>query len=206
MSTCNVAAYPWPWTTPVGLAIVLTSAVVLTCVNIPLSAYDVVQELTYFPNATLAELPMSNIIPSFLRESSVSSFAPQTWSVGDTFRLNSSIFQFTIANALDQTDNMAPVNSFSYSNVAFSENCDVTNITVSVQRTVDTQSPDAFQYYACDASASITCNLPTLVQLTATLLDLGYASPLVDDGGILKQTSDYGLDLVSSSGTGVTAL
>ncbi|KAF7351698.1 hypothetical protein MSAN_01602800 [Mycena sanguinolenta] len=187
--------YPWPWTTPVGLGILLMSTVLLTCVNIPLTAYDVVQELTYFPNSTLPKLPMSNIFPSFLRESSVSSFAPQTWSVGDTFRLNSSIFQFTIASAFDQADNMTPVNSFSYSNVVFSENCDVTNITVSVQRTVDTQSPLPFQYYACDASAYITCNLPTRVGLTATLPDLGYASPLADAGGILKQTSDYGLDL-----------
>ncbi|KAF7351699.1 hypothetical protein MSAN_01603000 [Mycena sanguinolenta] len=187
-------AYPWPWTTPVGLGILLMSTVLLTCVNIPLAAYDVVQELTYFPNSTLPKLPMSNIFPSFL-ESSVSLFAPQTWSVGDTFRLNSSTFQFAIASAFDQADNMTPVNSFSYSNVAFSENCDVTNITVSVLRKVDTQSPNAFQYYSCETSAYITCNLPTRVELTATLPDLGYASPLADAGGILKQTSDYGLDL-----------
>ncbi|KAJ6457989.1 hypothetical protein C8R45DRAFT_562134 [Mycena sanguinolenta] len=192
-------AYPWPWTTPVGLAILLTSTVVLTLVNIPLSAYDIVQELTYFPNATLPELPMTNMIPSFLRESSVSSFTPQTWTVGETFRLNSSIFQLTVVNALDQTDNMTAVNSFSYSNVAFSENCDVTNITLSVQRAVDAQSSQAFQYYACDASASITCNLPTLVQLTATLPDLGYASSLMDAGGIMKQASGYGLDLDTAS-------
>ncbi|KAJ6453707.1 hypothetical protein C8R45DRAFT_1082944 [Mycena sanguinolenta] len=128
---------------------------VLTCVNIPLSAYEVVQELTYFPNATLAELPMI-------------SFAPQTWSLGDTFRLNNSIFQFTVASAFDPVDDMEPVNSFSYSNVAFSENCDV---------------------------AYITCNLPTRVGLAATLPDLGFASSFEFDAGILGQVNDYALDL-----------
>ncbi|KAJ7259934.1 hypothetical protein B0H12DRAFT_1108033 [Mycena haematopus] len=187
-------AYPWRWATPVGLGVVLTSTALLTCVNIPLAAYDVVQELTYFPNATLADLPMSNLIPSFLRDRTVS-FAPQTWSIGDTFRLNNSIFQFTIASAFDPVDNMKPVNSFSYSNVGFSDNCDVTNITISVQRAVDTQSPLPYQYYSCDASAYITCNLPTRVELTATLPDLGYASPIADDGLILRQMSDYGIDL-----------
>ncbi|KAJ6484924.1 hypothetical protein C8R45DRAFT_1147981 [Mycena sanguinolenta] len=188
-------AYPWPWTTPVALAILLTSTVVLTLVNIPLSAYDLVQELTYFPNATLSKLPMTNMIPSFLRESSVSSFTPQTWTVGDTFRLNSSIFQLTVASALDQTNNMTPVNSFSYSNVAFSENCDVTSITVSVQRTVDTQSTTPYQYYACDASGYITCNLPTRVELTATLPGLGYGSSIAHDGDIMQQMTAYALDL-----------
>ncbi|KAJ6453530.1 hypothetical protein C8R45DRAFT_945069 [Mycena sanguinolenta] len=167
----------------------------LTCVNFPLSAYEVVQEITYFPNATLNELPMSNLIPSFLRDTTVS-FAPQTWSVGDTFRLNNSIFQFIIASAFDPVDDMEPVNSFSYSNVAFSENCDVTNVTVNVKRTVDTQSPEPFQYYICDASAYVTCNLPTLVELTATLPDsLGFASTLQGDGEILTQVNHYGLDL-----------
>ncbi|KAJ6483181.1 hypothetical protein C8R45DRAFT_1075493 [Mycena sanguinolenta] len=186
--------YPWPWTTLVGLVILLTSTVLLTCVNIPLSAYDVVQELTYFPNATLTELPMSNLIPSFLRDNTVS-FAPQTWSVGDTFHLNNSIFQFTIASAFDPMDDMEPVTSFSYSNVPFSGNCDVTNITLSVVRTIDIQSTVPFQYFSCDASAYITCSLPTHVALIATLPDLGYASSIEAAGGILTQMSDYAVDL-----------
>ncbi|KAF7376835.1 hypothetical protein MSAN_00101000 [Mycena sanguinolenta] len=186
--------YPWPWTTLVGLGILLTSTVLLTCLNIPLSAYEVVQELTYFPNASLPELPMSNLIPSFLRDDKVS-FAPQTWSVGDTFHLNNSILQLTIVGASDQADGMEPVTSFSYSNVPFSENCDVTNVTISVVRTIDTQSSVPFQYFACDASASITCNLPTRVVLTATLPELGFASSVGSVGGILTQVSDYAVDL-----------
>ncbi|KAF8179392.1 hypothetical protein K438DRAFT_1769094 [Mycena galopus ATCC 62051] len=186
--------YPWPWTTLVGLGILLTSTVLLTCVNIPLSAYDVVQEFTYFPNATLTELPMSNLIPSFLRDNT-GSFAAQTWSVGDTFHLNNSIFQFTIASALDPIDRMEPVTSFSYSNVPFSENCDVTNVTISVERTIDNQSSVPFQYFSCDASAYITCSLPTRVALTATLPNLNDASSIGATGDILTQVNDYSMDM-----------
>ncbi|KAJ7660670.1 hypothetical protein DFH06DRAFT_1192956, partial [Mycena polygramma] len=81
--------YPWRWSTPLALIILLTSTALLTCLNIPLSAYETVQEFTYFPNATLPKLPMSSMIPSFLR-GPTAVFAPQTLHVGDSFRLNNS--------------------------------------------------------------------------------------------------------------------
>ncbi|KAF7372770.1 hypothetical protein MSAN_00482700 [Mycena sanguinolenta] len=145
--------------------------------HVPLSAYEVVQELTYFPNATLADLPMSHLVPTFLRESGTA-FAPQTLSVGDTFHLNNSVFQFTIAGAFDPKIVMWS-----------------TNVTMSVQRTIDQQAPAPYQYFACSASAYITCNLPTRVTLTASLPDLGFASAFANGGGILQQVSDYALDL-----------
>ncbi|KAJ7660843.1 hypothetical protein DFH06DRAFT_1400225 [Mycena polygramma] len=127
--------YPWRWTTPLALCLLLTSTVLLACLNIPLSAYDMVQESTYFPNNSVPALPMSNIIPPFLRASDAT-FAPQTLHVGDTFRLNNSLFSYTIVSAFDAVDNRKPVSSFPYYNNPFSNNCDVTNISATVNRSL----------------------------------------------------------------------
>ncbi|KAJ6456282.1 hypothetical protein C8R47DRAFT_1227923 [Mycena vitilis] len=149
--------YPWRWTTPLALSVLLTIAAFLTCLNVPLSAYETVQESTYFPNATLPALPMSNIIPSFLR-SRGATFAPQTLHVGDTFRLNNSIWIYTIVNAFDGTDNRSkPVTSFPYFNNPFSDSCDVTNFTVKVTWGSDLQST---------VTGLITCTQPTVFQMT----------------------------------------
>ncbi|KAJ7601891.1 hypothetical protein DFH06DRAFT_1399897 [Mycena polygramma] len=107
--------YPWRWTTPLALFILFASTGLLTCLNIPLSAYETVQESTYFPNATVPALPMSNMIPSFLHDDAAT-FAPQTLHVGDTSGLNNSQFSFTI-----------------YYNNPFA--CDLVNMTASVRRT-----------------------------------------------------------------------
>ncbi|KAJ7613310.1 hypothetical protein DFH06DRAFT_1344777 [Mycena polygramma] len=120
--------YPWRWTTPLALLILLTITVFLTCLNIPLSAYETVQESTYFPNATIPAVPMSNMIPPFLQGPDLT-FTPQTLNVGDTYRLNNSDWSYTIVSAFDGTDNQIPIASFPYFNNPFSDSCDVTNIT-----------------------------------------------------------------------------
>ncbi|KAJ7166239.1 hypothetical protein C8R46DRAFT_1219987 [Mycena filopes] len=43
-------SYPWRWATPANLGVFLLISVFLALVNIPLSAYEVVQESTYRPN------------------------------------------------------------------------------------------------------------------------------------------------------------
>ncbi|KAJ7235380.1 hypothetical protein C8J57DRAFT_1530812 [Mycena rebaudengoi] len=55
--------YPWRWTTPIVLLVFFLLTALLAIANIPLSAYNVVQEFTYWPNDTLAPLPFSNLIP-----------------------------------------------------------------------------------------------------------------------------------------------
>ncbi|KAJ7836786.1 hypothetical protein B0H14DRAFT_2793072 [Mycena olivaceomarginata] len=155
--------YPWRWTTPLALFILVTSATLLACLNIPLSAYEITQGFTYFPNATVAALPMSNMIPSFLH-TPTATFSPQTLHVGDIFQLNNSIFSYTIMRAFDAVDNRKPVSSFPYYNNPFSS-CDVTNITAKVTRTFG-DSPTPFQYYEDTVSAFITCTRPTIFQMS----------------------------------------
>ncbi|KAJ7192779.1 hypothetical protein GGX14DRAFT_593794 [Mycena pura] len=145
------AAYPWRWTTPLALFVLLTSTALLTCVNIPLSAYETVQESTYFPNATLPALLMSNIIPPFLR-APTATFSPQTLHVGDTFRLKNSVFSYTIVSAFDAVDNKTPVASFPYYNNPY-DSCDV-----SVELPVHSSLPDYLQ-------AFVTCTRPTIFQM-----------------------------------------
>ncbi|KAJ7643075.1 hypothetical protein DFH06DRAFT_1477283 [Mycena polygramma] len=149
--------YPWRWTTPLALFILLTITALLACLNIPLSAYETVQESTYFPNATIPALPMSNMIPSFLR-SPGATFAPQTLHVGDTFQLNNSLWSYTIVNAFDGTDDRNPVSSFPYFNNPISDSCDVTNITVEFG-----SHPG---YDTSAVTALVTCTQPTVFQMT----------------------------------------
>ncbi|KAJ7643054.1 hypothetical protein DFH06DRAFT_1333845 [Mycena polygramma] len=151
--------YPWRWTTPLALFMLLAITAVLTCLNIPLSAYETVQEFTYFPNATIPALPMSNMIPSFLR-SPGATFAPQALHVGDTFRLNNSLWTYTIVNAFDGTDSRKPVSSVPYFNNPF-DSCDVTNITVEFGF-----SPELSDIVSTEVTGLVTCTQPTVFQMT----------------------------------------
>ncbi|KAF7357080.1 hypothetical protein MSAN_01302100 [Mycena sanguinolenta] len=179
-------AYPWRWTTPLALFIVLTSTVLLTCLNIPLSAYEIVTEFTYFPNSTIPSLPMSNIIPSFLHAPS-ENFSPQTLQVGSTFRLNNSVFSYTIAAAFNGVDDSEPVSSFPYYNNRFSDSCDVTNITATFTRTLgDSLIP--YQYYDYSTSGFVTCTRPTLFQMT-------WASPMTSDGLLAPRIDNFAQDV-----------
>ncbi|KAJ6541668.1 hypothetical protein B0H19DRAFT_1239461 [Mycena capillaripes] len=186
--------YPWRWTTPLALFILFTSAALLTCLNVPLSAYEIVQEFTYFPNATLAALPMSNMIPSFLH-APTATFAPVNLNIGQTFRLNNSIFTYTISSAFDAVDNGKPVFSFPYYNNLFSSSCDVTNITATVGRNLGGGAA-VYPYYVYGISGFVTCMSPTLFQMTWGLpihggLDL---FPLLDYfGADLQQALWYGV-------------
>ncbi|KAJ7817871.1 hypothetical protein B0H14DRAFT_1382156 [Mycena olivaceomarginata] len=69
------AMFPWRWTTPIVLCASLFISGFLAAINVPLSAYEVVQEVTYRPNDTLPPLPLSNFIPAILQHPA-SSFTP----------------------------------------------------------------------------------------------------------------------------------
>ncbi|KAJ6471707.1 hypothetical protein DFH09DRAFT_1380541 [Mycena vulgaris] len=49
--------YPWRWTTPTVLCSFILLGAFLAALNVPLSAYEVVQEFTYRPNDTLESTP-----------------------------------------------------------------------------------------------------------------------------------------------------
>ncbi|KAJ7669902.1 hypothetical protein DFH06DRAFT_1320939 [Mycena polygramma] len=150
--------YPWRWTTPLALSMLLTITSLLACLNVPLSAYETVQEFTYFPNATIPPLPFSNIIPSFLRAPSAT-FAPQTLHFGDTFQLNNSRWSYAIVSAFDGPADMGTaISSFPYFNNPFSDSCDVTNITAGV-----TFNGEGFYF---TVAGLVTCTQPTVFQMT----------------------------------------
>ncbi|KAJ7643123.1 hypothetical protein DFH06DRAFT_1477321 [Mycena polygramma] len=178
--------YPWRWATPVGLLILLTSSALLACLNVPLSAYDIVQEFTYFPNATVAPLPLSNMVPAFLR-APPATFAPQTLHLDDTFRLNNSLFSYTIVSAFDAADHKTPVSSFPYYNNPFSHNCDVTSITARVTRTLG-ESSIPYQYYGWNISGLVSCTSPTVFQMT-------WGLPMIIDDLFRPTSDEFALDL-----------
>ncbi|KAJ6556234.1 hypothetical protein B0H19DRAFT_1262326 [Mycena capillaripes] len=122
--------YPWRWTTPVVLGAFLLLSAILSAINVPLSAYELGQELTYRPNDTLPPLPLSNLIPIMFQHQT-SDFSPQILTVGNTIQLNSSDFAFTIVQALD-VDTQTLVPSFSYYNNPFSDACDVDGMTATI--------------------------------------------------------------------------
>ncbi|KAJ7184914.1 hypothetical protein C8R46DRAFT_1026746 [Mycena filopes] len=117
--------YPWRWATPSIVVGFLVMSAFLTLLNIPLAAYEIVQEATYRPNDTLPPLLFSSLVPGLL-QSPETSFAPQILTVGETLVVNGSIFNFTIAGAWDE--NKSPVMSFSYYNNPFSDGCDITRV------------------------------------------------------------------------------
>ncbi|KAJ7861398.1 hypothetical protein B0H14DRAFT_2742135 [Mycena olivaceomarginata] len=135
--------YPWKWTTPIVLSAFLLISAFLAALNVPLSAYNIVQEFTYRPNETLPVVALSSLVPSVFQPSA-NSFTPQLLTVGDVIKLNGSLFEYTIVDAFDGLDETNPVSSFSYYNNPLSEGCDVTNVTFKV---------------------AITCRVPTLFHL-----------------------------------------
>ncbi|KAJ6474140.1 hypothetical protein C8R45DRAFT_1217323 [Mycena sanguinolenta] len=102
--------YPWRWTTPVVLGAFFLISPFLTLVNVPLSAYNIVQDPT-------------------------DSFTPQLLHIGDMIMLDDHIFNYTIAQAFDGVDTKKPLSSFLYYNNPFSKSCNVANITVQMLNT-----------------------------------------------------------------------
>ncbi|KAJ7893175.1 hypothetical protein B0H14DRAFT_3427656 [Mycena olivaceomarginata] len=99
--------YLWRWTTPIVVCAILLLSAALAEINVPLSAYETVQEVTSCPNDTLPSLPMSNFIPSILR-TPTASFTPQVLAVRDVIFLNGSIFNCTIVKAFDGPNKTPP--------------------------------------------------------------------------------------------------
>ncbi|PBK90157.1 hypothetical protein ARMGADRAFT_306480 [Armillaria gallica] len=138
-------AYPWRGTTPLVCIILVGLTILLVFVNIPLSAYDVVQEFTYSPNDTSQSPPFSNMIPTFLRHTA-GDFTPQTFRVGDTIQIYPSVFTYVIVEALPD--------SFPYYNNPLSS-CDVLNISLSLRK------EESISF-----SATVSCWIPTDYKMT----------------------------------------
>ncbi|KAJ7831361.1 hypothetical protein B0H13DRAFT_2679343 [Mycena leptocephala] len=146
--------YAWRWTTPVTFVVFLVATIILALINVPLSAYTIVTEATYTPNASLPTLPLNGLVPSILQESSYSgSFSPQTLTTGHIMRPNGSIYSYLITGAYDGFDTSHPVSSFSYYNNPLSDSCDITNMTIYANEEIQ-------------ASAQITCWTPTVYILS----------------------------------------
>ncbi|KAJ6488420.1 hypothetical protein DFH09DRAFT_1209554 [Mycena vulgaris] len=85
---------------------------------------------------------------------STGGFTPQILTVGDTFNLNNSLFNWTITAAFNDVNTTQSVQTFSYYNNPFSHGCDV----------VSTHSGLANS--ASHARVDVTCHIPTLFTLT----------------------------------------
>ncbi|PBK68753.1 hypothetical protein ARMSODRAFT_192232 [Armillaria solidipes] len=188
--------YPWRGTTPLVCIFFVGLTILLVFVNIPLSAYDVVQEFTYNPNETSPSPPFSDIIPASLRHTA-GDFTPQTFIVGDTIKTDSSVFDYVIMEAFPS--GRAPafgnqVASFPYYNNPLSS-CDVLTISLTI-RDLDWVS----------FSATISCWIPTKYKMTLSLNQSSWYNRVVgvplkavhDLDGIL-QDLEYGLDLKNIS-------
>ncbi|KAF7343550.1 hypothetical protein MSAN_01975500 [Mycena sanguinolenta] len=162
--------YPWRWTTPVVLCAFFLISPFLALVNIPLSAYNIVQEFTYQPNNTLPTIFLGNLVPSVL-QNPTDNFTPQLFSVGETIVLDDNIFNYTISQAFDGVDTSKPVSTFPYYNNPLSDGCDVANITIQVQLTEDTVESGWLS--EVQASGIVVCYVPTLFYLTWSGLPLG---------------------------------
>ncbi|KAK6981533.1 hypothetical protein R3P38DRAFT_3459979 [Favolaschia claudopus] len=139
--------YPGRWTTPIIIFLFALLTAFIACINVPLSAYEFIQEVTYRPNDTLPALPLSRWLPSLLQPPTIS-FQPQVLTVGDTFNLNNSLENsFTLISADDRMNGGNPVSSFSYFNNPFSDGCDVSNMSITYDR-------------GLGVSAQINCDFP----------------------------------------------
>ncbi|KAJ7174818.1 hypothetical protein C8R46DRAFT_1252913 [Mycena filopes] len=94
--------YPWRWATPAILGVFLLISVFLALVNIPLSAYEIVQESTYRPNDSLPPLLFSGLLPGLL-QSPEDTFAPHILTVGENLVVNNSMLNITIIGACHGT-------------------------------------------------------------------------------------------------------
>ncbi|KAF7326976.1 hypothetical protein MSAN_02493300 [Mycena sanguinolenta] len=153
-------AYPWRWTTPIVLCAFLFVSPFLVLVNVPLSAYNIIQEFTYHPNDTLPAVFLANIVPSVL-QNPTDSFTPQLLNVGYTIALDNYIFNYTISQAFDGVN---PVSAFPYYNNPFSDSCDVANITV--QLLFSNSTDDVWSLSDIQTGGTVACYLPTPFYLT----------------------------------------
>ncbi|KAF7336502.1 hypothetical protein MSAN_02304900 [Mycena sanguinolenta] len=142
--------YPWRWTTPVVFCAFLLISPFLALVNVPLSAYNIIQEFTYHPNSTLPAVFLANIVPSVL-QNPTDSFTPQLLSVGETIALDNSIFNYTISQAFDGVN---PVSAFPYYNNPFSDSCDVFNFYLAIFLTLG-------GFPRVQVDGTVACYLPT---------------------------------------------
>ncbi|KAK7036319.1 hypothetical protein R3P38DRAFT_3263700, partial [Favolaschia claudopus] len=141
--------YPGRWTTPTIIVLFALLTAFIACINVPLSAYEFIQEATYRPNDTLPALPLSRWLPSLLQPPTIS-FQPQVLTVGDNFNLNNSILDFTLTGAYDRIGN-TPVSTFSYFNNPLSDVCDVSDMSIFWNGTMSNPGK---------VSALIECNFP----------------------------------------------
>ncbi|KAK7036326.1 hypothetical protein R3P38DRAFT_3485309, partial [Favolaschia claudopus] len=116
--------YPGRWTTPTIILLFALLTAFITCINVPLSAYEFIQEVTFRPNDTLPALPFSRWLPSLFQPPTIS-FQPQALTVGDTLLLNNSAVNFTLTGVYDRMNGGTPVSTFSYFNNPFSDECDI---------------------------------------------------------------------------------
>ncbi|KAF7343558.1 hypothetical protein MSAN_01976300 [Mycena sanguinolenta] len=163
--------YPWRWTTPIVVCAFLLISPFLAVVNVPLSAYNIVQEFTYQPNDTLPAVFLGNLVPSVL-QNPTDSFTPQLLNVGETIVLHDSIFNYTISQAFDGVDTSKPVSTFPYFNNPLSDGCDVANLTIQVQLTNYTLPGFNYCSSKVQASGIVVCYVPTLFYLTWSGLPL----------------------------------
>ncbi|KAF7326978.1 hypothetical protein MSAN_02493500 [Mycena sanguinolenta] len=155
--------YPWRWTTPIVLGAFFLICPFLALVNIPLSAYNIVQQFTYSPNDTLPAIFLANIVPSVL-QNPTDSFTPQLLNVGDTITLDNHIFNYTISQAFDGVNKTDPVPAFPYYNNPLSDSWDVVNITVQL---VLRDLPDVgWSFAQVQFGGTVACYLPTPFYLT----------------------------------------
>ncbi|KAJ6484828.1 hypothetical protein C8R45DRAFT_1098972 [Mycena sanguinolenta] len=154
--------YPWRWTTPIVLSAFFLFSPFLALLNVPLSAYNVVQEFTYWPNETLPGVFLGNLIPSILQDPA-SDFTPTLLSIGDTIALDNYIYNYTIAQAFDGVNTAHPVSTFPYYNNPLSESCDAANITVQL---VLTEEIDDVWDITVEVSGTVTCDMPTRFYLS----------------------------------------
>ncbi|KAG7448917.1 uncharacterized protein BT62DRAFT_1003637 [Guyanagaster necrorhizus] len=148
--------YPWRGTTPLVCIFFVGLTMLLVFVNIPLSAYDVVQEFTYTPNDTSPSLPFSSVVPASLRHTA-GDFTPQTFKIGDTIQSNLSAFNYVITDAFTDSSLTYPVGSFPYYNNPLSS-CDVSNISLSLRKEE-----------RASLSAVIYCWFPVYYRMTLSL-------------------------------------
>ncbi|KAF7336483.1 hypothetical protein MSAN_02303000 [Mycena sanguinolenta] len=151
--------YPWRWTTPVVSCAFLLISPFLALVNVPLSAYNIIQEFTYNPNGTLPAVFLANIVPSVL-QNPTDSFTPQLLNVGETIALDNYIFNYTISQAFNGVN---PVSAFPYYNNPLSDSCDVANITMQLLLSND---PVWGWNPQIQVGGTVACYLPTPFYLT----------------------------------------
>ncbi|KAF7378385.1 hypothetical protein MSAN_00265000 [Mycena sanguinolenta] len=158
---------------------------------VPLSAYNIVQEVTYQPNDTLPTVFLGKLVPSVL-QNPTDSFTPQQLNVGAVMMLDDHIFNYTIAEAFEGVDTRKPVSSFSYYNNPLSESCDSTNMTFRVLFTYEPVwgwEPDV------QVQGTVVCYLPSLFYLAwdALLSSDGEIFLLEEDVTELPDTNLQGM-------------